>query len=73
MRNLARILASAGASFDHVVKATVFLSTMDDYQAFNAAYGEFVGRPFPARVCVAAGGLYEGILVEVELIAYLGE
>jgi 2-iminobutanoate/2-iminopropanoate deaminase len=72
LRNLEEVLTSAGASFRNVVKATVFLSKMDDYQEFNDAYREFASPPFPARTCVAAGGLYHGILVEIDLIAFLG-
>jgi 2-iminobutanoate/2-iminopropanoate deaminase len=72
MRNLAEILSAGSASFADVVKATVFLSSMDDYDEFNRAYGEFVPAPFPARICVAAGGLWGGILVEIDVIAYCG-
>jgi 2-iminobutanoate/2-iminopropanoate deaminase len=72
MRNLAAILDVGGASFADVVKATVFLSTMNDYDEFNRAYGELVTEPFPARICVAAGGLWGGILVEIDVIAYCG-
>ena len=72
MRNLGGILEAAGASFADVVKATIFLSAMDDYHASNEAYRAFVVEPLPARICVAAGGLYHGILVEMDVIAYRG-
>ena len=72
MRNLGGVLEAADASFADVVKATVFLSTMDDYHAFNEACRAFVVEPLPARICVAAGGLYHGILVEMDVIAYRG-
>ena len=73
MQNLAKILDAGGASFADVVKATVFLASMADYDEFNRAYGEFVTSPSPARICVAAGGLWGGILVEIDVIAYCGQ
>lgn len=73
MQNLTKILEAAGGTFANAVQVTVFLSTMSDYQAFNTAYREFVEQPFPARICVAAGGLLKDMLIEVDLIAYLGD
>ena len=69
-RNLEAVLNAAGTSLSAAVKTTCFLSTMDDFAAFNAVYAEyFTGNP--ARSCVAAKALPKGVLVEVEVIAEL--
>ena len=62
------ILEAAGSSLDRIVKTTVFLSTLDDFQAMNEVYRRHVGETPPARATVAAG-LPSGILVEIEAIA----
>ncbi|MBM4117279.1 reactive intermediate/imine deaminase [bacterium] len=72
MKNLAAILAAAGAGFGDVVKTTCFLADMADFAAFNAVYAEyFAGVAPPARSTVAVAGLPLGARVEVELVARL--
>ena len=68
MRNLAAVLAEAGASFDSVVKTTCFLADMADFAEFNAVYSKYITSA-PARSCVAVKALPKGALVEVEVIA----
>lgn len=69
MRNLAAVLQAAGTSFEHVVKATCFLTDMATFDEFNRVYGSyFTGEP-PARSTVAVAGLPKGAAVEVELVA----
>jgi 2-iminobutanoate/2-iminopropanoate deaminase len=54
MKNLEAILKSAGSSFSHVVKATVFILTMDDFAAVNEVYTSFFDENTkPARSCIA--------------------
>ena len=68
MKNIGAVLAAAGSDFSQVVKTTCFLTTMDNFAAFNEVYGaSFTSRP--ARSCVAVSGLPRGALVEVEIIA----
>ena len=68
MKNLEAILSEAGTNFTSVIKTTCFLSTMDDFAAFNAVYGKyFTGKP--ARSCVAVKALPKNVLCEVEVIA----
>lgn len=68
MTNLAAVLEEAGTSFENVIKATCFLSDMDDFAAFNDVYAKyFVSKP--ARSCVAVRTLPKNVLVEVEIIA----
>ena len=68
IRNLKAVLEAAGASMDHVVKTTCFLTDMGDFAAFNAVYAQhFTSKP--ARSTVAVKALPKGAMVEVELIA----
>ncbi len=73
MRNVAAILDAAGASFDRVVKMTIFLTDMADYAAVNEVYGRELPPPYPARSAVAVKALPKGALVEIECIAIDGE
>jgi 2-iminobutanoate/2-iminopropanoate deaminase len=69
LANLGAVLAAAGASFADVVKTSIFLSTMDDFQTVNAVYAERFANEPPARSTVAAAGLPRGALVEIDAIA----
>ena len=70
MANSAAVLEAAGTDFEHVVKTTCFLRSMDDFAEFNQVYAQyFTGKP--ARSCVAAAALPKGALVEVEVLAVL--
>ncbi len=63
------ILNEAGSSLEDVVKATVYITSMDDFQAVNEIYSEFFSDPLPARSCVEVSGLAKGAKVEIEAIA----
>jgi 2-iminobutanoate/2-iminopropanoate deaminase len=67
--NLNAVLKAAGASFEDVVKTTVFLTTMSDFAALNEVYSEYLGKRKPARSTIAVAGLPKGALVEIELVA----
>lgn len=69
---LARInetLAERGASMADVIRATVWLSNLSDFDAFNAEYGKHFTDGLPSRSAVQAG-LYPGALVEIEVQAF---
>jgi 2-iminobutanoate/2-iminopropanoate deaminase len=68
-KNLEAVLTAAGASFETVVKATVFIKSMDDFAAINEVYGEFFSTNKPARSCVEVARLPKDALVEIEVIA----
>jgi 2-iminobutanoate/2-iminopropanoate deaminase len=68
-KNLAAVLTAAGASFDTVVKATVFIKSMDDFASINEVYGEYFSTNKPARSCVEVARLPKDALVEIEVIA----
>jgi len=72
MANLSAVLDAAGATWQDVVKTTVFLVDMGDFAAVNAIYGRFVGDPPPARSTVAVAALPKGARVEIEAVAQVG-
>ena len=67
--NLRAILEEAGSSLDRLVKTTVFLQNLDDFQAMNSIYAQHVGDRPPARATVEVAKLPSGALVEIEAIA----
>ncbi len=72
LENIKAILEAAGASLADVVKTTCYLANIDDFQAFNAVYGEYFPQDPPARTTIQAGRLPGGIRVEIEAFAYVG-
>jgi 2-iminobutanoate/2-iminopropanoate deaminase len=71
MKNLEAQLASVGASLGDIVKTTCFLTDMENFATFNAAYAEALGSHRPARSTVGVASLPGGMAVEVEAWAYL--
>jgi 2-iminobutanoate/2-iminopropanoate deaminase len=69
LANVRAILEEAGSGLDRLVKTTVFLQRLDDFQAMNEVYGRHVGGQPPARATVEVGRLPSGALVEIEAIA----
>ncbi len=69
LSNLRAVLTAGGADMSTVVKTTVFLKDMRDFQAFNSVYAEFFKEPFPARSCIQVAALPKDALVEIEAVA----
>ena len=67
--NLRAILEAAGTGLDRLVKTTVFLQSLDDFQGMNGVYAKHVGDTPPARSTVEVAKLPSGALVEIEAIA----
>ena len=68
-RNLQAVLAGAGTSFQHVIKATVFIKDMNQFGQINEIYASYFGDHKPARSTVEVARLPKDVLVEIELIA----
>ena len=68
-RNLAAVLAQFGLTFEDTLMVRTYLTSFDDYAAFNAAYARWFTGPLPARTCVGVTGLAVGAAVEIDLIA----
>jgi 2-iminobutanoate/2-iminopropanoate deaminase len=71
MENLQKILESAGASWNDVVKTTVYLQDLAHFPTVNEIYGRWIGEARPARSTVQVAALPRGGLIEVDLIALL--
>ncbi|MGE6261212.1 RidA family protein [Heyndrickxia sporothermodurans] len=68
-KNLAAVLKEAGASFETVVKATVFIKNMDEFSIINEIYGEYFSEHKPARSCVEVSRLPKDVSIEIEVVA----
>ena len=71
LRNLAAVLAAAGASMADVVKTTIFYSDVDDFARLNEVYARHMPDPPPARSAPANVRLPHGLLVSIDAIAAL--
>ncbi len=69
LKNIEAILQAAGLSMDHVVKATVYLSDMNDFARMNRVYEKSFANSKPARACVQVAALPKGAKVEIDVIA----
>ncbi len=69
LANLSAVLEAGGASFESVVKTTVFLKNMGDFVVMNGIYAEFFSNALPARSTIEVARLPKDALVEVEAIA----
>ncbi|HZL17830.1 MAG TPA: RidA family protein [Polyangia bacterium] len=69
LENLGAVLTAGGASFESVVKTTIFLIDLGDFGAVNEIYARYFPSLPPARATVQAAGLPRGALIEIEAIA----
>ena len=69
MDNIAGLLRSQGLTFDHIVKTTIFLTDLGDFQTVNEIYGSYFEQNPPARSTVQVSALPKGANVEIEVIA----
>ena len=72
-KNIDAVLNAAGLSFANVVKATVFMTDLKEFQAMNAIYQKHVATPYPARSTVQVAALPMGARVEIEMLVYRGK
>jgi 2-iminobutanoate/2-iminopropanoate deaminase len=69
LENVRALLDAAGLSFAQVVRTTVFLADMNDFQAMNEVYATFFSEPYPARSTVQAARLPRDARIEIDVIA----
>jgi len=72
LQNIGEILKAGGASFQQVVRTTVYLADLADFPAMNEVYGTFFAAPQPARSTIQAAKLPKNARIEIDVIAYLG-
>lgn len=73
MENITAVLKAEGLNFDHIVKTTIFLMDLADFQTVNEIYGSYFKQQPPARSTVQVAGLPKGARVEIEVIAVAGD
>lgn len=71
MKNIAAILEAADYSFNHIIKTSIFLKSMDDFAKVNEVYASYFTADFPARETVEVSKLPKGVNVEISVIAAL--
>ena len=69
LQSVGALLEAANLSFAQVVRTTVFLADMNDFQAMNDAYATFFKEPYPARSTVQAARLPRDARVEIDVVA----
>jgi len=72
LQNIGEILKAGGASFERVVRTTVYLADLGDFSAMNDVYATFFTAPQPARSTIQAARLPRDARIEVDVIAFLG-
>jgi len=73
LENIKAVLEASGCTLKDVVSVTVFLSDLNDFQAFNKVYGEYFKDSPPARTTVEVSRLPKGVKLEVNFIAALSK
>jgi 2-iminobutanoate/2-iminopropanoate deaminase len=69
LKNISYILKEANVGFEHVVKATIFITDMNQFAQINEVYARYFTENAPARECVQVAGLPRGVNVEISVIA----
>ncbi len=72
MANLSAVLKAAGASWEDVVRADIYLVDLDDFASVNDVYAEYAGGDPPARITVQVAALPRGARVEIAAVAFVG-
>ncbi len=70
LANLKAVLDAAGLSISDIAKTTVFVTNLDDFDAFNGVYAAFMGNHRPARVLVEVSNIAHGCLLEMDAVCY---
>jgi 2-iminobutanoate/2-iminopropanoate deaminase len=71
MRNIGALLRAAGVSFDQLVRTTVFMSDLNDFDGMNTVYAKYVGTPPPTRATVQVARLPRDVRIEIDAIAMI--
>lgn len=66
MKNIGAVLADMGLAYKHIIKTTIFVADLNDFDKLNEVYGSYLEEPFPARSCVQVARLPKDVKVEIE-------
>ena len=69
-KNLCNLVEASGSQVSNIVKTTVFIKEMNDFETINEIYKKYFKEPFPARSCVEVARLPKDVLLEVEAICF---
>lgn len=69
MKNIDGLLESCKISREHILKTSIFVTDLGNFNLVNEAYIDFFSEPYPARSCVEVPNLPKGAVVEIEVIA----
>ncbi len=69
LENIKTILAEANADYNNVVKVSIFLKDIQNYEAVNCIYNTYVSEPYPARETIEVGALPKNVNIEISAIA----
>ena len=72
MENIGAILQQAGYDYGDIIKSTIFLRDMNNFQSVNEVYGNYFSEKFPARETVEVSCLPKNVNVEISVVAYKG-
>ncbi|MBC7743280.1 MAG: RidA family protein [Bdellovibrionaceae bacterium] len=70
LKNIEAVLKAADMNFSHIIKTTIFLTSMSDFAVVNEIYAQKFSAEPPARSTVAVAGLPKGVNVEIEVLAH---
>ena len=72
LKNLLAVLNAGGAKAEDVIKTTIYLTDLKNFQTVNTIYSDFFKvEPSPARACIEVSSLPKGVLVEIDCVAFL--
>ncbi len=72
LKNLQAVLNAGGAKFEDVIKTTIYLTDLKNFQTVNEIYSRFFNVEVPpARACIEVSSLPKGVLIEIDCVAYL--
>lgn len=66
MKNIGAVLADMGLAYKHIIKTTIFVADLNDFEKLNEVYGSYLEEPYPARSCVEVARLPKDVKVEIE-------
>ena len=68
LKGIEVVVAAMGVDYKHIVKTTIFVSDLNDFDKLNEVYGSYLEEPYPARSCVQVARLPKDVKVEIECI-----
>ena len=72
LKNLKAVLNAGGSTIEDVIKTTIFLTDLNNFQIVNKVYSEFFGgKESPARACVEVSSLPKGVMIEIDCVAFV--